>query len=131
MSWNLSKQEFDSVLSLSGEERYSYFIKKVTDWEEVWSLRNQDGWVLAADPSGHEVVPVWPHERFAQACAEGSWKGCDPVVIKLGEWMKRWIPGMVKDGRQVAIFPTPHDKGVVLHPGRLHNDLCDECEQYD
>lgn len=131
MSWNISQQEFESVLSLSDEKRYFYFLKKVADWEELWSLRNQDGWVLAADPDGHEVVPVWPHERFAQACIEGNWKDCKPSAIRLSEWMERWIPGMARDSRQVAVFQTPQDKGIVIHPDRLNDDLRDECQQYE
>ena len=81
MSWNISEPEFRSILTLPGAKRYSYFIKKVSDWEEVWSLRNQDGWALAADPAGCEVVPVWPHQRFAEACIEGGWNDCEAAVI--------------------------------------------------
>ncbi|MCI5143629.1 MAG: DUF2750 domain-containing protein [Candidatus Electrothrix sp. ATG1] len=131
MSWNLSEQELTSVLSLPGAKRYSYFIKKVADWEEVWSLRNQDGWVLAAGPSGSEIVPVWPHKRFAEACMIGEWKDCKPAVIELSTWMERWIPGMAKDNRQVAVFATPEDKSVVVQPVQLYAEISEECEQYE
>lgn len=130
MSWNLSEQEFEAIVSLPGAKRYSYFVKKIADWEEVWSLRNEDGWVLAAVPDGNEVVPVWPHERFAKACVEGDWQDCEPVAIELSAWLERWIPGMTKDHRQIAVFPTSQDKGVVVSPERLNADLSDECEQY-
>ncbi len=131
MSWNVSDQEFESVLFLPGAKRYSYFVKKVADWEEIWSLRNQDGWVLFADPAGSGVVPVWPHERFAQACSEGEWQDCQPVVIELSVWMERWIPGMMRDKKKVAIFATPQDKGVVVEPDKLYVDLSEECEQFE
>ena len=131
MNWQVSDQEFESVLSLPGAKRYTYFVKKVADWEEIWSLRNQDGWVLAGDPSGTEVVPVWPNQRYAQACVAAEWQDCEPAVIDLETWMKRWIPGMTKDGRQVAVFPTLEDRGIVVEPSRLHSDLSDECEEYD
>ena len=127
----LSEQELISVLSLSGAKRYSYFIKKVADWEEVWSLRNQDGWILATESSGRELIPVWPHERFAQVCVTGEWQDCEPAVIELSIWMERWIPGIVKDGRQIAVFSTPEDKGVVVQPGQLYTEICKECEQYE
>ena len=131
MTWNVSDQEFESVLSLPGAKRYSYFIKKVADWEELWSLRNQDGWVRAGDASGADVVPVWPNQRYAQACVAGEWQDCEPAVIDLEAWMQRWIPGMTKDGRQVAVFPTPEDKGIVVEPSRLGSDLSNECEEYE
>jgi hypothetical protein len=62
-------KEFESVLALSGSERYAYFVKRVADWAELWSLKTEDGWVLAGDDAGHELVPIWPHQRFAMACA--------------------------------------------------------------
>ena len=130
MSWNISDQEFESVLSLPGTKRYSYFVKKVADREEIWSLRNQDGWVLYADSVASDVVPVWPNERFAQACAEGEWQDCQPAVIELSAWMERWIPGMARDKRKVAVFATPQDEGIVVDPDKLYADLSEECEQY-
>lgn len=131
MSWNISDQEYESVIVLSGAKRYSYFVKKTADWEKVWSLRNQDGWVLAADTTGLQLVPVWPHERYAQACLTQKWQDCKPAAIDLEAWMQRWIPDMIRDGRRVAVFPTPNDKGIVVEPTRLQNDIGDECEQYE
>lgn len=131
MSWNVSDQEYKSVITLSGAKRYSYFVKKVADWEEVWSLRNEDGWVLAADETGLKVIPVWPHERYAKACLTQEWQDCNPAMIDLEVWMQKWLPGMIQDGRRVAIFPTPDDKGVVVEPTRIQHDLSDECEQYE
>lgn len=130
MSWNVSEKEYKSVVLLSGAKRYSYFVKKVADCGEVWSLRNKDGWVLAEDESGLQVIPVWPHERYAQACITQEWQDCITEVIDLKAWMHRWIPGMIKDGRRVAVFSTTDDKGIVVEPVRLQNDLNNECEQY-
>jgi hypothetical protein len=131
MSWNMSDDEFHSVVRLPGPGRYSYFVKKVADWEDIWSLRNADGYVLARDPDGTELVPVWPHPRLAEACARGEWENCEPVAIPLETWTARWIPGMEKDGRKVAVFPTPEDKGVVATPRQLLDDLHAECKRYE
>ena len=38
MNMELSKQEFDAILKLSPEKRYLYFIKRVCDWEEMWTI---------------------------------------------------------------------------------------------
>jgi hypothetical protein len=124
-------KEFESVLSLSGSERYRYFVKKVADWEAIWSLRTQEGWILAGDDQGNELVPVWPHERFAVACATGNWSDSEPVRIEISTYLERWIPGMVRDRRLVAIFPTPSDKGVVVTPERLRQDLEAELSLYE
>ncbi len=130
-SLNVSDKEYESVIALPGSKRYAYILKKVADWEEVWSLRNKDGWVLSADADGLRLVPVWPNDRYAQACIIEEWQDCKPAVIGIEAWMQRWIPGMIRDNRRVAVFPTKNDKGVVVEPSRLQSDLHEECEQYE
>ena len=127
----IKSQEIESVVNLVGAERYSYFIKKVADSEKLWSLKNKDGWVLASDSDGKQVVPVWSHIEYAKLCMNDEWRDCSPEVINLREWMDRWIPGMIKDKKKVGVFPTIVSKGVVVDPERLHNDLNDELSKIE
>lgn len=131
MSWKMNDKEFQAVLLLPGKKRYEYFIKRVTDWEELWSLRDENGWVLMGDNEGNKLVPVWPHIRFAQANATGEWDGCSPKAIRLSMWLEYWIPGMLRDHRLVAVFPTPLNTGVVVSPERLRIDLEIELSLYE
>jgi Protein of unknown function (DUF2750) len=123
MTWAMRDKEFESVLALPGDRRYAYFIKRVADWELVYSLAADDGWALAGDDGGHELLPIWPHERFAAACTMGNWAGYQPRSIEASDWMELWLPGLVRDHRLVAVFPTPASHGVVVRPDRLKDDL--------
>jgi hypothetical protein len=58
MSWQVNDQEFELVVGLAAPERYKYWIKRVADRQEVWTLANADGFVLAQSPQGDEVLPV-------------------------------------------------------------------------
>ena len=33
----VSKQELEAVTALSPEKRYNYFVKRICDWEQVWT----------------------------------------------------------------------------------------------
>lgn len=123
MMWNVNDREFESVSTLPAEQRYAYFIKRVADWEQVWSLAAQHGWALAGDDDGHELVPVWPHERFAAVCAIDEWAGYEPRPIDLSTWLERWTPGLIRDRRLVAVFPTPGKKGICVDAAQLRDDL--------
>jgi hypothetical protein len=129
MSWTPHEREIQVVSALDGPKRYEYWIKKVADHEEVWSLWDE-GWALLADDSGQEAVPVWPHEEFAQRWAVNDWARYQPKAIPLEEWLTRWISGMERDGRQVAVFPTESGSGVIVNPQRLKSDLDEELSQY-
>jgi len=123
MSWIMNDKEYSSVMALSGPDRYSYAIKRVADQEEIWSLWAEDGWALASDDQGRELIPVWPHPRLASACAKDEWAKYQPRSIDLESWMEKWTPGMLSDHRLVAVFPIPSDKGVVVEPERFGEDL--------
>lgn len=130
MSKAVGPKELEHVLRLEGPRRYAYWIKQVADWQLVWGLYS-DGWALVSDDRGQQAVPVWPHAAFASACASGPWAGYEPRDIDLSAWMERWLPGMLKDGKQVAVFPTPRDKGVVVSPEQLQEDLAAELTLYE
>jgi hypothetical protein len=130
VSYKAHQKELQRVLKLSPTEQYQYFLGKVTDWKEVWSIGNDEGWSLAANDAGRESVPVWPAAQFAEASCNGPWQGNKPKTIPLDAFMEKGIPGMIKDGRMVAVFPTPAGKGVVVEPAQLLNDLREVLEAY-
>ena len=130
MSWTPNDREIESVLRLPASERYKYFVKKAADTEHVWSLRKDVGWVTSADDTGRISVPVWPHAKFAAACANEDWAECEPQSIELDAWLARWLPGMHRDGRLAAVFPTPTNQAVNVAPDRLKRDLEAELELY-
>jgi hypothetical protein len=49
MTWVPRDEEIKSVLALDGAKRYGYCVKKVADQQQLWSLRQEDGWALASD----------------------------------------------------------------------------------
>jgi hypothetical protein len=131
MTWIPGDKEVKSVLALDSAKRYGYCVKKAADEERLWSLRQEDGWALASDDAGRELVPVWPHEKFALLCANGTWAGYQAKAIDLDAWLERWIPGIEKDARLIAVFPTPQHKGMAVGPRRFEADLCEELSQYE
>ncbi len=131
MSWTPSEKEVQAVLALEASKRYEHWIKKVADQQEVWSLWQEGGWALAGDDAGRQLVPVWPHSRYAALCAEGAWLGYQPKAITLDSWLDRWLPGMERDQRLVAVFPAPNDKEVTIEPRRLEQVLRTELSNYE
>jgi hypothetical protein len=126
----MHSKEFDALLQMPAPDRYALFIRRVADWEEVWSLRTDDGWCLVSDDDGVQAFPVWPHQQFADACVNSMDKETS-TNISLQDWLDKWLPGMMGDGRKVAVFPTPNGQGIVVSPSQLKDDLLAECEQYE
>jgi hypothetical protein len=127
----MSDKEFEAVFGLPDQQRYAYFVKKVADWQVLWSLSQADKWVMAGDTDGHKFLPVWPHARFASACAKRHWAGFEPRSIDVSTWLAEWTPDLMRDEIQVAVFTTPNGRGVVVPPERLKADLEDELSLYE
>ena len=131
MTWNSTEKEVASLTAERSEIRYEYFIHKVADQEQVWSLRDAGGWRLVEDDAGHECVPVWPHSRYAALCAIDEFKGSHPEAIPFEVFMHRWLPQMAKDNRFASVFPTSENKGIVVAPMELLMHLELEREKYE
>jgi hypothetical protein len=126
MTWTPRPKEIEEVTKLDGPARYDYFVKHVVDESclvGLWTAAK--GWDLLGGAQG-ECLPVWPHAAFADRFANapgGSAAQAKPIT--LDEFLDRWVPGMTKDGKKVAVFPV--DSGgagaVVVTCERLASDL--------
>lgn len=126
--WELTAEEQRDVLALPPRDRYGLFLQIVTDWEEVWGLSAEDGWVLSSGANGEDLLPLWPHPVFARACAHGSWKDSEPSPIPLDELLTDLISILTEDGIRIAVFLSPAGDGVVVSPEELKRDLQAEME---
>jgi len=131
MVYTVNELELKAVLKLSALLRYEHFIRRVADWETIWSLGTADGLALLGDAGKREVVPVWPHERYAAICASGEWIKYNPRSIPLAEWLDAWLPGIARDSRLISVFPTPGSKGLIVTAEQLATDLKEELRNYE
>ncbi|MFT9078179.1 DUF2750 domain-containing protein [Ethanoligenens sp.] len=126
----MNQQEIEAVLKTPAQKRYEYFIKKVSDYQEVYGLLNKDGWVEVSDDNGITLIPFWPHKEYAELCATGVWSDCHPELVHLNAFIDKWLPGMKKDHIMPCVFLTPSDQGVVVSCEKLIDDLAEELGNY-
>lgn len=129
MSWQMHEQEFDLILQLAGSHRYSYFVVRVAEWERLWSLASEEGWVHAVDEEGNEIFPIWPRPEFAELFKLDEWANTIPKAIDLSEWLVEWTPRLIAQNNLIAVFPTVASSGIIVSPVQLMQDLKDECER--
>jgi len=123
MTWTLRPEEVAAVVELPAAERYAYFVKRCAEWEEVWGLRDDRGWVTAEDGEGRLLMPIWPHADYARACAENGWENAAPASIELDDWVEGWLSDLETSHHVVSVFPVPTGYGVAAEPDRLRRDL--------
>lgn len=125
MSWEIEEGEVAQLLALPASDRALAFFQLAADWEEVWGLKDADGWLVAKDT---EAFPLWPHAVFAEACARGAWEGTLPEPLSVDDLLEDLLPLLEEDGLQVAVFPVPEDPGVLMPPQEVVDRLEAELE---
>ena len=129
-AWDVNEPEFDRCSSspATNVTATSSSASQVTG--SFWGLRGEGGWVVAEDDEAVPHFPVWPHSRFADACAADLWAEERPAAIDIDEWVEAWLSNLERDGLRVAVFQTPEDQGVSVSASRLKRDLEDELARF-
>lgn len=97
------------------------FVAAALAAEQVWSLRDAEGWALAVSEDDDEqlVMPFWTSEKGAADCARDEWAGFDVTPIPLDAFVGDWLPGMHEDGYTVGIDWEPDATGAEVAPALL------------
>jgi hypothetical protein len=129
MSLSVSDAELQNVVALDARGRVRYFVSTAAAKGGVWSVRDVAGCCLAKDPgSGAELMPIWPHERYA-AYAAPQWGDVTPEFISLAEWLEKWAPGLQRDNRLLAVFPVPAGGYALMRPKEVSEALEAELDE--
>ncbi|NWN91166.1 DUF2750 domain-containing protein [Marinobacter adhaerens] len=127
----MSNEQLTSVLEMSGEERYDYFLSQVLEDREVWILINSENRFLSivSDDDGLAHLPVWPSSEFAVEYAKGS-DDLTPKSLSLPDFFRKWVPGLSKDGLQVGVFPGTDQTLWITEADELKKDLQAELSSF-
>ena len=121
-------QEVKNVLQIDKKKQYEYFVKKVADFEEVWSLRDNAGWATLG-VGEQKFFPVWPKKEFADICVSEEWKNYYSESIDLEEFLDDWIDGLKEDDIRITVMWN-NGSGIDIEWGKLREDIERELENY-
>jgi hypothetical protein len=123
MTWLIDESEIRELFALPAEDRAVHFFQLVADWEEAWGLQDENGWVVS---EGTDLLPLWPHAAFAEACARGRWEGAVPGAVSLDDLLVDLLPHLAADNLRAEVFPTPDHPGLILTAAELGERLEEE-----
>jgi hypothetical protein len=125
VTWEPVEDELRRLQALPATDRAVQLVQLAADWDEVWGLEDDHGWVVA---KATDALPLWPHPELARACAEGPWEGAEPASIPLAELLEDLLPQLESEGLGAALFPIPDDPGLLLPADELRRRLEAELE---
>ncbi len=122
--------KIENILQLSAEERYGYLIRKVADAEEIWMLKDVDGFCTLGDDGTQPIIPVFPEAEFSQLLLIDDWANCEAVSLDADDFLDL-LDSLEEDGILIAGFPTPEFNTVVVSAADMKEHLLAELEQYE
>jgi hypothetical protein len=122
MTQEMSDARLQAVLELPPSRRHAWFLQRVRESGEVWGLY-AEGWALALDDEGRDVLPLWPTAESARLCATRLWEGFEPRLIPLPELLEVLLPQLAEEGIPIGVFFTPQGQGWPVTAAELRAQL--------
>ena len=119
-----------NVLSLSGQERYGYLIKRAADFEEVWLIKDGSKFVMLGDKNEQPIIPVWPEKEFAELLLIDDWHSYAVEKMDLPDFIT-WLDQLTQEKIKLAGFPGENLVAVVVTAEEMKNHLLYELRQYE
>jgi hypothetical protein len=129
----VSKQELEAVTALSPEKRYNYFVKRICDWEQVWTLYEDDYIVLNEAKNGKLYILLFPFKDFAEHYATNTrgMKGVSYKSFEINEFLETIIKKLQANNVSNAlVFPVANDYGLNVSMTDMVKDIQSELENY-
>jgi len=127
----MNYHEIENVSSLSPKNRYDYFIRKIADFEEVWTIIDSDGNFTLAEVEHNTVISLWTAEAFIESNLTPDWADCVSFKLSLDALEEVLIPLIRQNNYLINIFPVNSRIGHIVTLNDFINDLNDELEQYE
>ncbi|MCL1478517.1 MAG: DUF2750 domain-containing protein [Marinobacter sp.] len=131
MPYMMNEKQFEAVLALDSSKRFEHFIGKVADWQQMWSVKSDEGWLVPLAPENFEYFPLWPHFEYAQKITDENFPGHKAVEISLEELLDHWLPLFERDNVKVAVFPNSEWVFWCIEPQDLKEELQNEMAKYE
>lgn len=122
MTQEMSDARLQALLELPPARRHAWFLQRVRETGEVWGLY-AEGWALAFDDEGRDVLPLWPTPDSARLCATNLWEGFEPRLIPLKQLVEELLPDLAEEGIPLGIFFTPQGQGLPVTAAELREQL--------
>lgn len=118
MSEELSLDQRIQLLASPDDVRLEYFVNTVKSTKTVWSLSNEEGFVMV-ETDESDCVMVWPDADFAAQWAVDEWDDCEPVAVEMDTFQNMWLPSLEQDNITLAVFPNIDDEGKLTSAAEL------------
>jgi len=131
--YKITEQEIEAIIKLTPQQRYAYFLKRICDWEQVWTLYEDDYIVLNEAKNGKLYILLFPFKDFAEHYATNTrgMKGVSYKSFEINEFLETIIKKLQANNVSNAlVFPVANGYGLDVSMTDMVKDIQSESENY-
>lgn len=126
----ISQNEIESVSQLNAFDKYNYFIKKVADFELMYSLVDTDGNIATLEIDDNILLPFWSSSEYALLNAIKEWDNYEVKEISIEYFENEIIDVIESKNYLLSIFPIKEKVGFIVNLNEFAKDLSNEMDKY-
>lgn len=126
----INKQQISTVSNLKPDERYSYFIKRLADFEIFYTLKNDSNEFVISELEENKLIHFWSSPEFAQLCLVEVWENHKIVEVSLEEFEDEIVDFIEENSILIDIFPVENRTGFIVNLNEFVRDLNVEFGKY-
>lgn len=127
----MNQKEIENVLKLEPFKRYEYFIKKVADFEQLWTIVDEDGDYAISEVDEFSLIPFWPAEEFVSLDLQEGWEDCTPLKLTLDDLRDNIFDVINSENYLINVFPVNGKSGFVVNLEEFSRDLNEELDKIE
>jgi hypothetical protein len=118
MRYSPLETELDMLDGMSTDERLHYATTRMIESEEVWSLGDENGWIIR-DEDGRQIIPVWPYRQLAMEHIAGGSESPVPQATSLEYFVYGVLDMCQQDDIWLEVFPHGQKTGKLMRAAVL------------
>lgn len=127
----MNSKQIENILKLEPQKRYEYFIRKVADFEELWTIVNEDGDYALSSVYDKTLVSFWSAEEFIESNLEEDWSNCKALKLSLDDLTDVVLPYIADNDYLINIFPINGRSGFIVDLEEFSRDFTEELKKYE
>jgi hypothetical protein len=126
----MNTKEIENVSRLKPIERYKYFIKKIADSEELWTIVDINGDYALSDIDDKTFISFWSAKEFIYTNLEEGWKECTPKKLTFDDLEDEIFDTIANKNYLINVFPVNGKSGFIVDLDEFARELSDELKKY-
>lgn len=107
---------------MSVEERMLYAATRMIEAEEVWSLGDENGWLIR-DDEDRQLISIWPYRQLALEHVDGESESPIPQATSLEYFVYGVLDMCRSEDIWLEVFPFGDNRGKLLSASALFDIL--------